>query len=227
MDQILTIDTSGSSIRIALANTRGLINHKSVPSKQASKKALFLIDEVLRDSNVSIRELDCIGIVSGPGSFTGLRVGIGIAQGLSMAHQIPLVGVSILELLAKTASKLVGSDHFLVALKARESEVYIGAYKVCSHSIDLIGNESVLNFIEGSDAIPELSLSEWVGVGNGWQHKIQLENKLGISIDDVFVDIDYNIEDLIELSYQNKKEDKAESSAILLPNYVKEELDYS
>ncbi|MDG2420202.1 MAG: tRNA (adenosine(37)-N6)-threonylcarbamoyltransferase complex dimerization subunit type 1 TsaB [Gammaproteobacteria bacterium] len=227
MDQILTIDTSGSLIRVALANTRGLISHKSIPSKQASKKILVLIDEILRDSRFSLRELDCIGIVTGPGSFTGLRVGIGIAQGLSMALQIPLVGISILELLAKSASKLVDSDHFLVALEARESEVYIGAYKVSLHSIELIGNEFVLNFIEGSIAAPKLYLSKWVGVGNGWKHKRKLESKLGVSVEDVVIDIDYNAEDLIELSYQSKKEDKAESSGILLPNYVKEELDYS
>ena len=117
MDQILTIDTSGSFIRVALANTRGLISHKSIPSKQASKKILVLIDEILRDSKFSLRELDCIGIVTGPGSFTGLRVGIGVAQGLSMALQIPLVGVSILELLAKAASKLVADPtnaHMLI-----------------------------------------------------------------------------------------------------------------
>ena len=227
MDQILTIDTSASFIRVALANTGGLISHKSVPSKQASKEILVLIDEILRDSRFSLRELDCIGIVTGPGSFTGLRVGIGIAQGLSMALQIPLVGISILELLAKAASKLVNSHHFLVALEARESEIYIGAYKVCLHSVDLIGNEFVLSFIEDSIAFPELYLSTWVGVGNGWKHKRELENKLGVSVEDVFIDIDYNTEDLIELSYQNKKEDKGESSGILLPNYVKEELDYS
>ena len=106
MTRLLTIDTSGLVTQVALALDGVLLNQKKVHSKRASQNVLRLVNEVLRESNVSLRQVEAMCVVTGPGSFTGLRVGVGVAQGLSSAQDIPLLGVSTLALHAKSALML-------------------------------------------------------------------------------------------------------------------------
>ena len=206
MTQLLTIDTSGLATRVALANAGELINQKSAHSKRASQSVLSLIDEVLRDSGVSLRQLDAISVVTGPGSFTGLRVGVGVAQGLSLAHGTPLVGISALALLAETASMHIEHDCFLVCLEARKFEFYVGRYEIVSGSLNLLGAEFVLNLNGGPVGPAKFSGKECIGVGNGWKLKVPLEEKLGVKLKATVINVNSSMEGLVKLSLQKIRE---------------------
>ena len=227
MTQLLAIDTSGLATRVALANAGELINQKTAHSKRASQSVLSLIDEVLRDSSVSIRQLDAISVVTGPGSFTGLRVGVGVAQGLSLAHGTPLLGISTLALLAKTASMQIEHNCFLVCLEAREFEIYVGRYEIVLGSLNLLGTEFVLNLNGDPTGSAKFSSKECIGVGNGWKLKVPLEEKLGVKPKETLVNVNSSMEGLVKLSLQNIRDIERTDSKLLLPNYVKDQLDYS
>ena len=95
-----------------------------------SARLLPGIEEVLSSAGVTLREIDLFGVTIGPGSFTGLRVGLATAKGFAWAHQKPLVGVSSLEVLVQHARASAGpSDTFVPMLDARKGRVYGAAYQ--------------------------------------------------------------------------------------------------
>ena len=228
MTRLLTIDTSGLVTQVALALDGVLLNQKKIHSKRASQSVLRLVSEVLRESNVSLRQVDAMCVVTGPGSFTGLRVGVGVAQGLSSAKEIPLLGVSTLALHAKSAFTLTTQyDQCVVSMNAREAEVYVGRYEIVSGALQLHEEEFVLKLNNDFKKDVEEGQHDLVGVGDGWQRKKQITNILGIKLKGEIINNGYLNKDIIDLASQKLKESNDSVSGVLLPNYVKEQLDYS
>ena len=95
---------------------------------RASQELLSLVQRILEEADLTISQLDAIGVLTGPGSFTGVRIGIAVAQGLSASNSIPVVGLSTMALYAKSGYSMLGDGHFLVSLMAKSPDVYLGAY---------------------------------------------------------------------------------------------------
>ena len=111
-------------------------------------------------------------------SFTGLRIGIGVVQGLAYGLSIPVVGVSSLACLAQQFIRDEGNAA-LVALTARNTEVYFGAYEKHENGVRLIGREGVFEAAE----IPAQSDSlNWCGVGGGWAFEEALQESARVDI---------------------------------------------
>ncbi|AMV72540.1 tRNA (adenosine(37)-N6)-threonylcarbamoyltransferase complex dimerization subunit type 1 TsaB [Desulfuromonas carbonis] len=108
-----------------------------------SDRLLAGIDRLLADTGTSLSQLDAIGVVHGPGSFTGLRVGIATAKGLSLATGKPLVGISSLQALA--CQFPASSLPVCVLLDARKKEVYAGLYRWFEGVPQLQGVEAVID----------------------------------------------------------------------------------
>ena len=108
-----------------------------------SDRLLTGIDRLLGDTGTSLAQIDAIGVVHGPGSFTGLRVGIATAKGLSLASGKPLVGISSLQALACQVP--ASSLPVCVLLDARKKEVYAGVYRWYEGAPQLQGREQVLD----------------------------------------------------------------------------------
>lgn len=95
---VLGIDTSSTAASVALVDDEQLIGEVVVNStKTHSQKLMPIIDQLLKNCDVKIKDVDLIGISTGPGSFTGIRIGLSTAKGLSHPFDIPLVEVSSLE----------------------------------------------------------------------------------------------------------------------------------
>jgi tRNA threonylcarbamoyladenosine biosynthesis protein TsaB len=228
MTRLLTIDTSGLVTQVAIALDGVLLNQKKARAKRASQSVLRLVSEILRESNVSLRQVDAMCVVTGPGSFTGLRVGVGVAQGLSSAQEIPLLGISTLALHAKSAFMLATQyDQCIVSMNAREGEVYVGRYEMVSGSLQLHGDEFVLNLSNDFKKDLEDGQPDLVGVGDGWQREKQITNILGIKLKGEIINNGYRNKDIIDLASQKFKENNDSVNGVLLPNYVKDQLDYS
>ena len=93
-----------------------------------SERLLPLVDAVLADAEWSF-SLDGIAFGAGPGSFTGVRIACGVAQGLAFGAALPVVPVSTLEALAHAAWRRDGATHVIACLDARMREVYVAAYE--------------------------------------------------------------------------------------------------
>lgn len=128
---------------------------------QHSDRILAMVDSLLQESGLSLTQFDAIAFGRGPGSFTGLRIGAGVAQGLAFGADIPVTPISSLAALAQG----VGATRVMAAFDAHMNQIYLGAYMRNSQGIvELTGLESV---VAPSDA-PLPQGNDWVGAGNGW-----------------------------------------------------------
>ena len=100
MNTILTIDTSSTNCAVGLQRGDVLLERVSEAQRQSAQRVLPMISELLLDAKIQLSDIDIIAVVAGPGSFTGVRIGVAVAQGLSMSAAIPVVPLSSLALLA-------------------------------------------------------------------------------------------------------------------------------
>lgn len=103
MTNILAIDTTTQACSVALhCRSKTLAKYK-LASREHTRLLLPMIDEVLSEADIVLSQVDAIAFTSGPGSFTGIRIGFGVVQGLAFGADIPVLPVSSLETLAYTA----------------------------------------------------------------------------------------------------------------------------
>ena len=132
MAKLLLIETSTSLCSTALSEGEKIIcsRRSSEPRAHASLTAQF-IKEMLESSGWSVNDLDAVAVSAGPGSYTGLRVGVSTAKGLCFGGALPLISVSTLDILARQAIEAglpEGCKAILPMVDARRMEVYTAVY---------------------------------------------------------------------------------------------------
>jgi tRNA threonylcarbamoyladenosine biosynthesis protein TsaB len=131
MALILNIETATKTCSVALAKDGVLIGQKSLSSgaySHAENLHLF-IDLLLKEHQINPTDLDAISISMGPGSYTGLRIGVSTTKGLCYALNIPLIAVGTLELMCKSEQLIsVEADLFCPMIDARRSEVFTALF---------------------------------------------------------------------------------------------------
>lgn len=133
--RLLAIDTALAACSAAVLDTAhrtlngGIVASETLPMIRGHAEALIpLIDRVMKASALGFADLDRVVVTTGPGSFTGLRVGIAAARGLGLAMEIPVVGVSTL---SAYAAPYLGADNkypVIAAIDARHAQVYLAAF---------------------------------------------------------------------------------------------------
>ena len=128
--KILLIDTCGETGSVALAEdgVKGVaIASAQLPGRTASERLVASVRHLAIDSGIALGELGAIAVVHGPGSFTGVRVGVSAAKGLAEALGIPVVAISRLEVLAHSAH--TGGVRVTALFDAGRGEFYCGTYE--------------------------------------------------------------------------------------------------
>lgn len=131
-----------------------------VAGQRHSELLLPMLDEMLAEAGLTLAQLDGIAFGAGPGSFTGLRIACGVAQGLAFGADLPVIGICTLEALAQA----VGDGSVVAALDARMGEIYHAAYKksddgwqpVCEPTLCL------------PQYAPQVPGDNWAGCGSGF-----------------------------------------------------------
>lgn len=125
---ILAVDTSTAVISVAITDEDKVIAEYSINNlKMHSQKIMVLIDEVLNSCRMTVADIDCFAAATGPGSFTGLRIGISTIKGLGYAANKQVVGISTLDGIAANVFSLCGL--ICPVIDARNEQVYTAAYK--------------------------------------------------------------------------------------------------
>ncbi len=158
----LSIDTVTASCSVALSDGSQTIQRKEMQPGGHSRMVLDMADRVLVDGGLSLGQLDAIVVDTGPGSFTGVRIGLGVAQGLAYGAGLPVIGVCSLEVIAIS----VGSGIVASAIDARMKQVYCAVYEVHESS-------RPVPLMAPCVCFPEQFISAGLGqaqygVGNGW-----------------------------------------------------------
>ncbi|NIY82127.1 tRNA (adenosine(37)-N6)-threonylcarbamoyltransferase complex dimerization subunit type 1 TsaB [Vibrio hepatarius] len=126
--KILALDTATENCSVALLVDDQVYVRSEVAPRDHTKKILPMVDEVLKEAGLTLNDLDALAFGRGPGSFTGVRIGIGIAQGLAFGAELPMIGVSTLETMAQGCFRKHEAQHVACAIDARMSEVYWGRF---------------------------------------------------------------------------------------------------
>lgn len=175
--KILALDTSTEYLSLALMIDDWAITRDVHAGQSHSQRVLPLLREMLNEAGLEVEEMDGIAFGAGPGSFTGLRIGCGIAQGLGFAAEVPVVGVSTLNALAEgVVMRAPDALRVVACLDARMGEVYHAAYEK---------NDDVWQEVSGPglyrpENVPQLQGEGWVGVGTGWAvYRDQLQSVYG------------------------------------------------
>jgi tRNA threonylcarbamoyladenosine biosynthesis protein TsaB len=156
---ILALETSTNSCSICVSNGEQFFMWEEVVGNQHAKLLLPQIDLLLSQAQISLSQLNLLAFGQGPGSFTGLRIGASVIQGLSFAHKIKVAPVSSLQALAWQAYKKYSTKNIVSLIDARMSEVYVGIY---ADTGKLLMPESVIN-----PAALDADLSNLLFIGTG------------------------------------------------------------
>ncbi|WP_343004049.1 tRNA (adenosine(37)-N6)-threonylcarbamoyltransferase complex dimerization subunit type 1 TsaB [Clostridium sp. 2218st1_F5_2218SCRN_220325] len=125
--KILGIDTSSMAASVAVIEDNKLICEYTINTKKThSQKLMPMIENMLGLSDLNVREIDAIAVCEGPGSFTGLRIGMATAKAIAHVNDIPVIGVNSLEALA--ANMNLCDKKICSILDAQRNQVYTGRY---------------------------------------------------------------------------------------------------
>lgn len=162
--RVLAFDASTDVCAAALYDGERWNERATIAGQRHSDLLLPMVRALLTEGRVELVDLEGIAFGAGPGSFTGLRIACGVAQGLALGANLPLVGVATLEAMAESARIRTGCTRVIAALDARMHEVYYAAYEHDgTHWLSRIA-PSVVN---PADARPPPG-DGWLGAGNGF-----------------------------------------------------------
>lgn len=224
MALILSIETGTDICSVALANDGELMAlRESDEGRDHAKKVALFVDELLRGTGVQPSDLDAIAVGKGPGSYTGLRIGVSFAKGMCYALDIPLIAIGSLDALTEVAREDydagildIEEEEWAKAklcplVDARRMEVYA----------EVFDNEGKALTDVVAEVVTEDSFKEWrkdkfVIFGNGAKKCTELLS------DAIFVDIAPSARGIVRLAEESFKAQKFEDLAYFEPFYLKE-----
>ena len=166
--RILAIDTATEACSVALWNHGETLAHFELCPREHTQRILPLVEQILAEAGLTLSQLDALAFGRGPGSFTGVRIGIGIAQGLALGADLPMIGVSTLQTMAQGAFRRTGATRVLTAIDARMGEVYWGEYsRTAQGGWQGEASEAVLTPEQVQARAQSLS-GQWATAGTGW-----------------------------------------------------------
>jgi len=221
--RILALDTATEACSAALLNQQYIDARFEIAPRDHTQRILPLVEELLVAQQLELTELDALAFGRGPGSFTGVRIGIGIAQGLAFGATLPMIGVSTLATLAQGAWRQQGASRVLAAIDARMGEVYWAEYQRDEKGVwQGEASESVLS--------PEAALTrmqalegEWHTAGTGWQAypELQQGHALQLTASEVLLPA---AQDMLPLAQQALEQGKTVLPEHAEPTYLRNEV---
>ena len=158
---ILALETATEACSAAL-NIDGEIRERfEIAPRGHSELILPMLESLLMEADISLQQVDALAFGRGPGAFTGVRIGVGVAQGVAFGADLPVLPISTLAALAQTTD----AAQVLVAIDARMGEVYWGQYRRSQDGLMVLqGEECVIS----PEQTPLTEDGGWSGAGSGW-----------------------------------------------------------
>ena len=139
----LAMDTVFDHCSIAILDSDGAVisSHTEVGKRMQTQQILPMIDAALKNSQLKLANIKALIFNRGPGAFSGIRINTAVVQALSVAHDIPCVGISSLQAIAQSAYAEYGCTEVYSALDARMQQVYFGQYTLIDGIMEPVFNE--------------------------------------------------------------------------------------
>ncbi len=184
---ILAIDTSAATASAALMEDDKALASFSVNLRlEHSRRILMMIDEVIKLSEKKISDVELLCVSNGPGSFTGLRIGVSTIKGLGFVKDIPCCGVSTLEALAENLSDVSEETVICPVMDARRDEFYNALFIKKGSSIERLTDDRAISYDELFKALEEkYSDKKTLVNGDGTDKFFALAEKSGRNVGNI------------------------------------------
>ena len=211
--KILSIDTSSSNCATALLEEDKLIDENSLNNGLTHSENLMpLIDELLRRNNTKLKDIDLISVSVGPGSFTGIRIGIATIKAMAEVHNIKVAGVTSLETLARIDES---EKNKICLIDARNNQVYFGAFDSEYNLLEEYKADDINNLIDIMKKYENAVL-----IGNGAVlHKELLEENIKGSV--ILEDCLQTAENTGKIGYKKFLNENLENADTIMPLYLR------
>ena len=178
MKTYLAVDTATEACSVAVW-VDGAARERFEPmQREHTQRLLPMVQALLAEAGRGVAQLDGIACGIGPGSFAGLRIGVGVVKGLALARDLPVVGASSLAMLAQRAIRLGQAGQVAAVIDARMSEVYFGAYR---RGADGRAEAMLPDQVGAAGSVPRLPAGRWHAVGTGWgRYEAELRAATGL-----------------------------------------------
>ncbi|MGQ9660044.1 MAG: tRNA (adenosine(37)-N6)-threonylcarbamoyltransferase complex dimerization subunit type 1 TsaB [Thermochromatium sp.] len=217
---LLAIDTSNLACSAALLTEQGLIQELTLAPRQHGELILGMMQRLLEQAGLEVRDLDALAFGRGPGSFTGLRIATAVIQGVAFGAERPVVPVSTLAALAQGQFRRTGQRRLLTALDARMGEVYWGCYVIGEQDMaEPCGAEQVCT----PDRVSWPGGDGWQGVGPGWEvYGEALARQLGSALSGIQAEGLCEAQDIARLAAAELKAGRWVAPEQALPVYLRD-----
>jgi tRNA threonylcarbamoyladenosine biosynthesis protein TsaB len=173
MSIILGLDSSTDACSVALSIKGEIKQHFELAAKSHTQRLLPLVDQILAEANLRLSNLDAIAFGRGPGSFTGLRICMGVVQGLAFGADLPVIPVSTLASMALGFHwRFPDVEHPLLAcLDARMNEVYWGLYRI-KDGLPVVDDEESVSAPQTLVDLKKICdlQNQFAAIGQGWHY---------------------------------------------------------
>ena len=214
MSVILNIETSSKNCSVCLSSKGNLVTSFDLEDEAYRHSELLTssIQNILSENNLDVSGLSAVSVGIGPGSFTGLRIGLSVAKGLCYPHNINLIGISSLKIIAN--SVINENKNIISLIKDKGQHYYISKYsndlkEVVEPKIKLIDRDYIYNILDDDSVIVVNTNESNKFISELVNEEIQVFKRTISSID------------MISLSHKSLEEKKFEDIAYIEPMYVK------
>jgi len=164
--RLLAIETSTEACSVGLMIDGQIVSDHRMAPQQHGALVLPMIDALMSKAGITPSQLDAVAYGRGPGSFTGVRIGVALTQGIALGADVGVIGISTLHTVAQGVHRLHGDRHIGVSLDARMAEVYFATYAIEGNSsrVSPIEQERICTPAE----VPDIEMIQpWVWCGSG------------------------------------------------------------
>ncbi len=215
--KILAIETSTEYCSVALWQDGVVSERCELVGQKHSEVLMEMLDALLKDAGIKVKQVDGISFGKGPGSFTGVRIACGVTQGLALGADVEVVGVCTLEALAEAS----GKDKVIAALDARMSELYLAAYEKRNGEWSAVISPCLC---KAEDA-PALSGDGWFGVGSGFAVSgVALQARYGDQLSGVDEKVIPQASAVVRIGVREFAKGLAVDAALALPLYLRDKV---
>ena len=214
---LVALETSTEYCSLAVSRGAQVFDRSFHAGQRHSELALPALHEMLQQAELDMSGIDGIVYGAGPGSFTGLRIACGLAQGLALARDLPVVGIGTLLALAEAS----GAHQVVACLDARMGEVYHAVYRKS-------GDDWVEVHAPGlyrPDAVPRVEGTGWAGCGSGFRvHAAALAQCYAGALQQIDADAVPNASTMLRLAQQAFAAGQGKDAAEAAPLYVRDKV---
>jgi len=216
MALILNLETATTNCSVSLAKAGRIlaIKEQNTPNYTHSEQLHVFIQEVLKKASLAMNDLDAVAVSKGPGSYTGLRIGVSAAKGLCFALDIPLISIPTLSILTEQA-KDSKADYIIPVLDARRMEVYSAVFNNSKAQI----RETRAEVINQDSFKEYISKGKVLVVGSGAEKCKEILQDQKVEFNSA---IDPSSREMCQLSFNKFRANNLEDVAYFEPYYLKD-----